>query len=56
MQIAHRKGWKFVGNIHAKTHEHMKSETSKAHNLAMLNVWPCLVLKPLDNKEFLLYI
>ena len=36
-QISHRQGWQFEGNIHAKTHGHIKNDYAKTHDLAIVN-------------------
>jgi len=36
-QITNRQGWQFVGNIHAKTHEHVKNDYAKTQGLAIAN-------------------
>ena len=33
-----RQGWQFVGNIHAKTHGHIKNDYAKTHDLAIARV------------------
>ena len=38
MQITHIQGWKFVGNIHAKTLDHGKNDIAKTHGLAIARV------------------
>ena len=38
MQIPHRQGWQFVGNIHAKTRGHEKNDYAKTHGLAIAKV------------------
>ena len=38
MQITHRQGWQIIGNIHAKTHEHVKNDYAKTHGLAIARV------------------
>ena len=45
-----------MGNIYAKTHEHVKSDMSKTHGLATLRPYQYYVVKPLKNKEKLYYL
>ena len=33
-----RQGWQFVGNIHAKTHDHINFNYAKNHGLAIARV------------------
>ena len=47
------QGWQFVGNIHAKTHCHIKNDYAKTHNLAMLSAYRYLREKTLKYKGFI---